>query len=316
MIKHVARHWFLLGVALIVALAFAFPGLGELVKDWHVLRVAIFLAFLITGLTFETGVALKEIKNFRAVLASAVSCLFIFPLLAVPLAKLLWPGSTDMIVGMCLLGTAPVSVASGIIMTGIARGNVPLSMFICVATNLVCIFTVPISLKLLLGMEEQIELPILEMIGKLLLTVILPTVIGQLARMKLKAVVFRRRGILSICSRVIVLLIIFSGVSGSVADMRTTGLLVLVLIAFVIVLHAAMLLVNVGISRLLRLDRASTSAFAIQTSQKTITVPSIIWAEYFAGFGLAMIPAIAYQLVQLIMDAAIASRLGKSGRGK
>ena len=311
MIKHLTKNWFLLGVALVVVLAFAFPGLGQLVRSFHLLRIAIFLAFLITGLTFQTSIALKEIRHFWFVLAAAVSGLVLFPLLAVPLAKLLWPDNNDMIVGVCLLATAPVTVASGIIMTGIARGNIPLSMFISIATNLLCIFTVPISLKILLGTEEQIQLPVAEMIGRLLLTMVLPTVIGQLARTRIKAAVFRRRQEISICSKAVVLLIIFSCVAGSVADIRATGLILAGLVVFVTVLHVLFLLLNFGISRLLRLNRTSTSAFAIQTSQKTLTVPSIIWDGYFAAFGLAMIPAIAYHVVQLLIDAAIVSRLGR-----
>ena len=72
-----------------------------------------------------------------------------------------------------------------------------------------------------------------------------------------------------------------------------------------------MLGLNLAISRLVRLDRASTATFTIHNSQKTLTVSFIVWSGYFSSFAMGMIPIIAYHLVQLVADTVVAERFRK-----
>jgi len=61
------------------------------------------------------------------------------------------------------------------------------------------------------------------------------------------------------------------------------------------------------ISWILHLDLPSTAAFTIHTSQNTLTISYLVWAGYFAAkFPMAFIPAIAYQLTQMVMDMFVA----------
>ncbi len=74
-------------------------------------------------------------------------------------------------------------------------------------------------------------------------------------------------------------------------------------------LHSLILAMNYGISRLISLDRPSTAAFTIHTSQKTLTISYLVWAGYFAtDYPMALIPPIAYHLTQMIMDTIVAHR--------
>jgi sodium/bile acid cotransporter 7 len=82
-----------------------------------------------------------------------------------------------------------------------------------------------------------------------------------------------------------------------------------------ILLHAIILLLNFGLSRLMKLNMASTAAFTIHTSQKTLTVSYIVWAGYFAAdLPLALIPPIGYHLTQMIMDTFLAHRFYELSR--
>ena len=66
---------------------------------------------------------------------------------------------------------------------------------------------------------------------------------------------------------------------------------------------------NYALSRLIGLDRPSTTAFTIHTSQKTLTVSYLVWAGYFATqYPMALIPGIGYHLTQTIMDSIVAER--------
>ena len=178
--NHLKKYWFFIGLALIILCAFKFPQAGAKIKEWNLLKIAIFIAFLITGLTLETKTIISEIKNFKGLTTALLSTFVLFPVITFLLTKLFFRDNPDFVIGAYILAVAPVTVASGTVMTAVAKGNIPLSLFICVAANFLAIFTIPLSLNLLIQFEQQIDLPILAMIKSLALIVLLPIVIGQL----------------------------------------------------------------------------------------------------------------------------------------
>lgn len=314
--RFMTRYWFFISIAFLVLVAFQFPVLGTKVKEWHVLKIGIFIAFLITGLTLETRSIIKEISNLKTLLASLISSLVLFPLIAFFLANRVFSGEIDFIVGVLIIAVAPVTVASGTVMTGIAGGNIPLSLFICILGNVTAIVTIPFSLNLFLQSGQHIDLPVFRMIQSLIFTVLIPTVIGQILRIWLKDAIGPFKKSFSVFSQIVVLLIIFNAVSSSSDRLWMIGFRIVSLLAFMAALHMMILALNYGITRLLKLDYGSRAAFTIHTSQKTLTVSYLVWAGFFAdGFPLAMIPGIGYHLTQMIMDTVVAHRM-RMGREK
>ena len=113
----------------------------------------------------------------------------------------------------------------------------------------------------------------------------------------------------SVFQQCIVLLIMFNAFSGSGARLVAAGGMLPAVFLFIVALHSLILHLNYGLSRLMRLDRASTSAFTIHTSQKTLTVSYVVWAGSFAAqYPLALIPGIVYHLTQMVMDTFVAER--------
>ena len=167
----VARYWYVATVVGAVSAGLACPSVGCWMREWHVLRAAFFLSFLLTGLSLETQSVLKAIRDVKAAVASLVSCFVIFPVVAFLLARIWFADDPELLVGMCILGVAPATIASGTIITGIARGNVSLSLLISVVTNLLAIFTIPASLKLLLVFDQELHLPVFSMVRNLCLLV-------------------------------------------------------------------------------------------------------------------------------------------------
>ena len=104
-------------------------------------------------------------------------------------------------------------------------------------------------------------------------------------------------------------MIIFNAMASSAARILQAGTSVILVLVFMVLLHSLVLAMNYGISRVLGLDRPSTTAFTIHTSQKTLTVSYVVWAGYFATqYPMALIPAIGYHLTQTIMDSILAER--------
>ena len=314
MIPFLKKHWFFVGMAVVSALAFVIPGLGVFVKEHKILHYAIFLTFLITGFSLDTRTILEQLKNVRVLTASLISALILIPVLTAVLASMFFGSNVDFIIGSIIIAAAPVTVASGTVMTAMALGNVPLSLFICVLCNFFSLLTIPLVLNGIMGvmgdvmrLEETVTLPVGQILITLGMTVLLPTVLGQIIRPWIKDAIAPYKKAFSIFSQSVVLLIIFNAVSSSVGVIGSVGLGFIGLFGFMIVLHTLILVMNYAISKGIRLDRPSTSAFTIHTSQKTLTISYLVWAGYFAqAFPLAMVPGIAYHLVQMVMDVFVA----------
>ena len=55
MIDFLKKQWFFVGIAVMVILAFMVPALGLFVREYKILKIGIFLAFLVTGMTLDTS---------------------------------------------------------------------------------------------------------------------------------------------------------------------------------------------------------------------------------------------------------------------
>ncbi len=291
-----------------VCIALYLPLVGMFVKKYKILSFGIFISFLLTGMTIETTHIFKELQNIKVHGAALFSSLFLFPVISYGFARYFFSASPDFVLGALIIGVAPVTIASGTVMTSIALGNVPLSLFICVLGNLFSIMTIPVMINLILQFGEvSISLPVAKMLFELSITVLFPVLIGQALRIKLKDKIASARGGISIFNQSIVLLIILNAVSSSIDGILHAGSMLFLVFLFMICLHLLVISVNRTIAWLLHLDLPSTAAFTIHNSQKTLTVSYLVWAGYFAArFPLAFIPAIAYHLTQMVMDTFVA----------
>jgi sodium/bile acid cotransporter 7 len=147
------------------------------------------------------------------------------------------------------------------------------------------------------------------MLTGLTVKVLVPTAIGQALRPLLKDTIAPFKKAFSIFNQLIVLMIVLNAVASSTDRILQAGAGIVAVFAFMVGLHLLILALNYAIARLIRLDRPSTSAFTIHTSQKTLTVSYIVWSGHFATlYPMALIPAIAYHLTQSILDTLVAHR--------
>jgi solute carrier family 10 (sodium/bile acid cotransporter), member 7 len=304
----IRKYWFFIGMAIMAGVALLLPEMGAVIKHYHILNIGIFLAFLLTGLSLETSSVLDQIKDLRVLAAALFSSLIFFPAAAYYAARFFMGAWPDFVMGTLIIGVAPVTVASGTVMTAMAGGNVPLSLFICVLGNFAAILTIPFMLNLILQFDStSIQLPVLQMLFGLTLKVLVPTILGQMLRPRVKHRLPPHKAKISIFNQCIVLLIILNAVASSADKMLHVGPVLILVLAFMAGLHLFILFFNRLLSLLIRLDLPSTAAFTIHTSQKTLTVSYLVWAGYFAtAFPMALIPAIAYHLIQMIMDTFVA----------
>jgi sodium/bile acid cotransporter 7 len=304
----IKKYWFFIGIACVICIAFALPDVGRFVRTYKILNIGIFFAFLLTGLSLETSSFFDQLKNIKVLLAALLSSLIIFPVVAYSLGQYVFRNWPDFALGSLIIGVAPVTVASGTVMTAMALGNVPLSLFICVLGNFFSILTIPIMVSLLLQMGEvSIELPALQMLLGLTLKVLVPIVIGQILRPWLRSKIIPYSKAISIFNQSIVLMIILNAVSSSTHRIIEVGPALFFVFLFMMGLHFFVILANKTTASMIGLDLPSTAAFTIHTSQKTLTISYLVWAGYFAtAYPMALIPGIVYHLTQMIMGTFVA----------
>ncbi len=304
MLPYLKSQWLIVSIVCASVLGYVYPEWGEVFQRYDIFSIGIFLAFFTTGLTLDTRDIFRQMKGVKTPFAAVFSSLILYPAIAWLMARPIFP--YEFLVGICIIASGPVTVSSGTIMTAIARGNVPLSLLICVLTNFLAILTIPFMLNIMLNADAQIELPMLTMFLGLIIKVLVPIVLGQAIRPFAKRFIKRLGRQLSVFQSCIIILIIFNAVSRSAKDITQAGTSIISLVAFIIFLHFFMLLANYIMGSLLRLDHASITAFTIHTSQKTLTVAYVVWAGYFASsYPLAFIPAIVCQLTQMTVGTFI-----------
>jgi len=304
----IKKYWFFIGIACVIGTAFYLPEVGRFIRTYKILNSGIIIAFFLTGLSLETSSLLRQLKNIKVLSAALISSLIFFPIVAYYMGQFIYNDWADFAIGTLIIGVAPVTIASGTVMTAMALGNVPLSLFICVLGNLFSLLTIPFMVNLLLQMGDvSIQLPVLQMLMGLTLKVLIPTLIGQLLQPWLKSKITPFKQSISIFNQSIVLMIILNAVSSSTDRILESGSILFSIFLFMIVLHIFMIVVNKTLAGLIGLDLPSTAAFTIHTSQKTLTISYIVWAGYFASeYPMGLIPAIAYHLTQMIMDTFLA----------
>ena len=82
-------------------------------------------------------------------------------------------------IGLAIFCVVPTTLGVGVALTAASKGNQALALLLTVATNLLGIITVPYELKLLLRGSNVVSVEPGPLVLKLVLTVLVPSVIGK-----------------------------------------------------------------------------------------------------------------------------------------
>ena len=310
------KYWYFVGISVAVLLGLLFPDFSGIIRDYRLLKIGIFASFFLMSLKLDTSHIAEQSRNFKGVFIALLSCFVLFPFIARGFAAVVFPGDKDMLVGICIFSVVPVTMATGMILTSLAGGNVPFSLMINIASNFLAILTIPFSLKLLLATDKSIELPVSRLMGEIALLVLVPVVLGQILRIGNKDKIAKTGKAFSIFCQLVILMIIYNGVASSTSEMASLGMRIIYIAIAMILLHTIIIVINYQICKLLKFDAGLTYAFTLQTSQKTLGLTYILWEGYFASFLLAMIPPICYHLTQSIGDTYLAHYFSRKGSKK
>lgn len=152
-------------------------------------HLKMFIIFLIQGMNLKTDEMMQAMSAWRPAALGLVSILFVTPLFAVPCVHLgLRP--IEFNTGFALMMAMPTTISSGIMITREAQGNVPLSILLCVVSNVASVATVPALLPTLVlqSKGDHIHIDSVTLLLDLMSSLLLPLVIGKVTRDRIQAV--------------------------------------------------------------------------------------------------------------------------------
>lgn len=322
--KWLAKSWFLL--ALLVLLPGGMAWGWSTSEEWRLVTAGqIHPAITTTIILFLMSLSLDSSKlreSFRApkpVLWGMFINIGLLPLLAWPLAKA--HTLPDFSLGLMIAAAVPCTLATASVSTRQAGGNDAVSLLVTLLTNLVGVVLTPLWLQWAISVDASINpAPI---IRSLVLTVLLPTTLGQLARQIPPVGRFStaHKFEISVAAQCLVLLIVTKTAieaGGRLQDQSQwpTAVSFARLAIECAGLHALAMLIAERGGRWMELSRPDRIATIFAGSQKTLPV-GLLLAAMPAVTGDRLLPFITFPILlfhalQLVMDTAIADRIARS----
>ncbi|KAG8461264.1 hypothetical protein KFE25_002453 [Diacronema lutheri] len=309
-----------IGLAFAIVLGLTAPIVGQAAASARLAGVGVvdtlcvWFIFFVSGLTLKTEDAIKALGARRALAWAIFSILGATPLVAPLASRLPPPFPAEFALGFAIFCAMPTTINTGVALTTQAKGSFALALVITVVTNLLAVFTVPFFLSAVLQLTA-VRIDAVRLLLKLLVLILAPLVVGKGTRelsSGARAFAATHKQLLSLCSNGALVLIPWMKLSDSAAELRSArglSLLLVVLLAFAI--HALYLAFNALGCALLRLPDDERRAVVIMASQKTLPMAMAVLAAMPAEFGepgLIAVPCIVSHILQIFVDAFIATR--------
>lgn len=314
---------FLLSLLGVVALAIIWRQPGVTGSGLHVEWVAdygISIVFFLYGLTLAPEKMRAGLVKWRVHVVVQLATFGLFPIVVLAL-EFFFRGflSPDVLLGFFYLAVLPGTVSSSVAMTSLARGNVPVAIFNATLSAFLGVFLTPILMAWYMQTTGQ-SLPLQSVIFKIVLLVLLPTALGQIAHRWLAEWAARNNSWLKLCDRIVILAIVYNSFCDSIEEGIWS--------AHDISLVFAMVAASIGLffliyhlleipCRLLGFNREDTIACLFCGSKKSLATGVPLSKVIFGAtpaLGLIIAPLMIFHFFQLVIVSFIASRYANDGK--
>lgn len=305
---------------LVVLLATFLPARGHFVEFFEWLTTAaIALLFFMHGAKLSREKIIAGGGHWRLHLWVMFSTFVLFP--AVGLLFAWWhpvPLSAEIYTGFLYLCILPATVQSAIALTSLAGGNVAAAVCSASASSLLGVFISPLLVGLVMDIHSDAANGGLEQIGKIMLQLLLPFVLGHLSRRWIANWVERHRGLIGKTDQASILLVVYSAFSEAVVNgiwSRVGAVTLLYIVVASLGILFIVLLVNLLAARLFGFNRADEITVLFCGSKKSLAngVPMANILFPSAAVGIIVLPLMIFHQVQLMVCSLLAQRYKKAG---
>ena len=310
---------FVVSLMVIVVVATLLPcsGKGAVFFDYAA-DAGIVLLFFLHGAKLSREAIVGGMLNGRLHFSTLAVTFVMFPILGLLLIRI--PGlDPALATGLLYLTLLPSTVQSSIAFTSIAGGNVAAAVCAATLSNLLGMFITPALVAIFMrvpGMQAQVSL---DSVKNIALQLLLPFVIGHLARPWMAGWIGRHKSLVGQLDRGTILLVVYTAFSAAVVGGLWSRVSVLSLTAVVLIscgLLATAFAVCWGGGRWLGLCREDAIVLLFCGSKKSLATGVPIAGTLFppAEVGLVILPLMIFHQIQLIACAVIARRMAKTNR--
>lgn len=277
---------------------------------------AVALLFFLYGAKLNASAIRDGLLNWRLQGATFAATFFMFPVLGLLLSwvfgRLLGPEVT---LGLMFLAVLPSTVQSSIAFTGIAGGNVPAAICAASLSNLIGVALTPALVALLLHKSGGSIST--DAIVKIAVQILLPFLLGQIARPWIGAFVQRHRMMTLTVDRGAILLIVYSAfsagtVSGLWHAIAVPSLVLLFAVVALLLALAMGIMVYAGRAMGMAAEDRAVLFFCGSTKSLASGLPIATALFPAATLGAAVLPLMIYHLTQLFVCALVAQRAAKA----
>lgn len=307
--------WFLLALIGMIVLAWLFPEVGvarEPLSLGDVANYGVSLIFFFYGLRLSPEKLKAGLSSWRLHLVVQLSTFVLFPLLILPLHTFFEGGDQELLwLGTFYLAALPSTVSSSVVMVSIAGGNIPAAIFNASISSLLGIFITPLWMGLFLTSSYG-DFDLGSVMGKLVLQVLLPVVLGVVLHRYWGGFAERNKKKLRVFDQVIILLIVFTSFCESFARHMFSGYSLLDLGTLGVAMGALFFLVfgvTSGISRMLGFNREDRITAIFCGSKKSLVHGTVMSKVLFPDaniVGIILLPIMLYHALQLLASSVIA----------
>ncbi|MEX2287810.1 MAG: bile acid:sodium symporter [Planctomycetaceae bacterium] len=322
------KQWFLIALVVLIAAGLAVgrsldkPHLAQLTELIQPRIVTAFVLFLMS-FSLDSRQLQASFRAPKPVLWASLVNLGLVPLMAWGLMPL--QQSRDFAVGLMIAASVPCTLAAASVWTRKAAGNDAVSLLVTLLTNGVCFLVTPFWLNM--TTVGKTELPMQDMIVQLFVSVVLPSLAGQLLQHVPPAGRFsmRHKTAIGVLAQACILTMVFSAAVKAGTAIESTGpgataSGVFIVWGSVIVLHLAAMVVALFGARRFRFSQADCAAVAFSASQKTLPIGLLLatdpkmFGNPTLGLPFAVFPMLMYHASQLFIDTAVADRWAAKAR--
>ncbi|BES72096.1 bile acid:sodium symporter [Marinobacter nanhaiticus D15-8W] len=296
-----------------IGVATYFPAEGEVARMLGVAgSVAVALLFFFHGAALSREQVVAGASHWRLHIIITAMTFVVFPVLVWPISKL--PSSwvpEDLVLGFLYLGVLPSAVSSSIAFTAMARGNVPAAVCSAAASNVFGMMLTPFLLLLLVSVAGD-GFSVGDALKDIVFQLLLPFGVGHGLRPWLGRFMERNKPLMARYDQGVILLIVYSAFSHSVASglwqrLPVTSIILAIglcdLLLFVVILLARLAAMSWG------LNTADEAAVVFCGSKKSLAsglpMAKVLFAGH-PGFGMIVLPIMCYNQIQIIVEAVLA----------
>ncbi|MGV8093809.1 MAG: bile acid:sodium symporter family protein [Mangrovibacterium sp.] len=317
--KRFRPDWFIIGILLMILLAYLFPGIGNKgsrIELETVIHYGIMLLFFFYGVKLSPENLKNDLGNWRLHIMIQSITFILFPLVVLPFRLLLRDTPYEMLwLAVFFLAALPSTVSSSVVMVSIAKGNIPSAIFNASISGIIGILITPAWMGLFLEHHSE-AFSFGKALGDLVVQILLPVGAGMLVHPFLGGWAKRNNRYIGLFDRSVILAIVYNSFSDSFSQgifsrMGMQELLILgggVIGLFFLIYEGTKLAI-----RLMRFNREDGITVLFCSSKKSLIHGSVFSSVLLAGTpyaSLFLVPIMIYHAFQLFYISIVAHRHG------